>query len=180
MSFKYMSLSTMTNPNIYELNKVREPQYNTLKTNAFLREADYVSEVVKKHGLTLVRKKGEGSLIEGTESDKQKLLNAVSQKKELVVTDKEKRRNLLKLELLRNREPQKLFYFSNLFGVSEATISTDLDALEKWAKECHINIVKKPGFGIMLSASERNYRVAIQRFVIQSLQDMSVQVLLFR
>ncbi len=135
-----------------------------------LREADYVSEVVKGHGLDLIRKKGEGSFIQGSEEAKQELLSAVSQKKELVVTDKEKRRNLLKLELLRNREPQKLFYFSNLFGVSEATISTDLDALEKWTKECHINIVKKPGFGIMLSASEKNYRIAMQRFVTENIR----------
>ncbi|MBQ7148627.1 MAG: BglG family transcription antiterminator [Pseudobutyrivibrio sp.] len=135
-----------------------------------LREADYVAEVVRDYNLTLVRKKGEGSFIEGSQSDKDAILNSISTKKELVVTDKVKRRNLLKLELLRNREPQKLFYFSNLFGVSEATISTDLDALESWAKECYIDIVKKPGFGIMLSASEKNYRLAMQRFVTETMR----------
>ena len=135
-----------------------------------LREADYIAEILKRNNLTFVRKKGEGSYIEGPIEDKAILRNKLDAKSELVVTDKERRRNLLKLELLRNREPQKLFYFSNLFGVSEATISTDLDALEDWAREYHINIIKKPGYGIVLSASEKNYRLALQRFVTETMR----------
>lgn len=135
-----------------------------------LREIDYVDEILNKNDLTLVRKKGEGTYVKGSQESKSTLLDELSASSELVVTDKERRRNLLKLELLRNREPQKLFYFSNLFGVSEATISTDLDALEDWAKEYHIHIVKRPGFGIVLSASEKNYRLALQRFVTETMR----------
>ena len=135
-----------------------------------LREADYITDVAAHYHLNLIRKKGEGSLIEGSDEDKQILVDAINAKSELVVTDKERRRNLLKLELLRNREPQKLFYFSNLFGVSEATISSDLESLTDWANECHIEIIKKPGFGIVLSASEKNYRVALQRFVTETMR----------
>jgi len=134
------------------------------------REVDYVSDVVKSYNLTLIRKKGEGSFIQGASQDKQKLLEELKSKSERVVSDKEKRRNLLKIELLRNREPRKLFYFSNLFGVSEATISSDLYALERWAKDNNISIVKKPGYGIMLSASEKNYRLAMQRFVTETMR----------
>ena len=100
-----------------------------------LREVDYVSEVLEEYNLKLIRKKGEGTVIEGDEEDKKLLLSEISSQRELVVTDKDRRRNLLKLELLRNREPRKLFYFSNLFGVSEATISNDLDAIEDWANK---------------------------------------------
>ncbi len=135
-----------------------------------LREADSVSEVLEKYNLKLIRRKGEGSVIEGTNADKKAILEEISNQRELVVTDKERRRNLLKLELLRNREPQKLFYYSNMFGVSEATISTDLDAIEDWARDYHLEIVKKPGFGIMISATEKNYRVALQRFVTETMK----------
>ena len=135
-----------------------------------LREADYLSEVLENYNLRLVRRKGEGSFIEGTEADKKAILDEISNQRELVVTDKNRRRNLLKLELLRNREPQKLFYYSNMFGVSEATISTDLDAIEDWARDYHLQIVKKPGFGIMISATEKNYRVALQRFVTENMK----------
>ncbi len=135
-----------------------------------LREADYIGSILKSYGLTLVRKKGEGSQIEGDREKKEELLMMVKARKEQVVSDKEKRRNLLKLELLRNREPQKLFYYSDMFGVSEATISTDLEAISGWAKECHLEIIRKPGYGITLSGSEKSYRTALQRFVTENLK----------
>ena len=115
-----------------------------------LREADYISEILKGYELTLVRKKGEGSQIEGSAEDKERLLEAVKTHPDRIVSDKEKRRELLKLELLRNREPQKLFYYSDMFGVSEDTNSNDLEAISERAKECHLSIIRKPGYGIAL------------------------------
>lgn len=135
-----------------------------------LRESEDVAQALSNYNLTLVRKKGEGSVVEGDEADKKAILDAITSSHEMVVTDKERRRNFLKIELLRNREPQKLFYYSNKFGVSEATISNDLDAIEDWAKEYHLELIKKPGFGIMLSASEKNYRVAMQKFVTETMR----------
>ena len=136
-----------------------------------LREADYIASILKQFDLTLVRKKGEGSQIEGDADNKARLMSVVKARKDEIVSDKEKRRNLLKLELLRNREPQKLFYYSDMFGVSEATISTDLEAISKWAEECHLSIIRKPGFGIALSGSEKSYRTAMQRFVTENMNN---------
>ncbi len=135
-----------------------------------LREADYIGNILKEYDLTLVRKKGEGSQIEGSSEKKRELLETVRNRKEQIISDKDKRRNLLKLELLRNREPQKLFYYSDMFGVSEATISTDLEAISQWAGECHLEIVRRPGFGIALSGSEKSYRSALQRFVTENMK----------
>ncbi len=135
-----------------------------------LREADYIGSILRGYDLTLVRKKGEGSQIEGDPQKKEELLKILKARKEQIVSDKEQRRNLLKLELLRNREPQKLFYYSDMFGVSEATISTDLEAIAEWAGECHLEIIRKPGYGIKLSGSEKSYRVALQRFVTESMK----------
>lgn len=135
-----------------------------------LREADYIGNILKNYDLTLVRKKGEGSQIEGGASKKAELLETIKARREQVVSDKDKRRNLLKLELLRNREPQKLFYFSDMFGVSEATISTDLEAISRWIEECHLSIIRKPGYGIALSGSEKSYRTAMQRFVTENMK----------
>ena len=141
-----------------------------------LREADYISSILKSYDLTLVRKKGEGSLIVGDADKKAELLKIVKARKEQVISDKDQRRNLLKLELLRNREPQKLFYYSDMFGVSEATISTDLEAISEWASECHLDIIRKPGYGIMLSGSEKSYRIAMQRYVTENMKSKKVTV----
>ena len=135
-----------------------------------LREADYISGILKGYDLTLVRKKGEGSQIEGEVENKAKLLEDVKTHSDQIVSDKEKRRELLKLELLRNRQPQKLFYYSDMFGVSEATISNDLEAISEWASECHLSIIRKPGYGIALSGNEKSYRTAMQRFVTENMK----------
>ncbi len=135
-----------------------------------LREADYISGILQGYDLTLVRKKGEGSQIEGSADNKARLLEAVRAHSDQIVSDKEKRRELLKLELLRNREPQKLFYYSDMFGVSEATISNDLEAISEWARECHLDIIRKPGYGITLSGNEKSYRTAMQRFVTENMK----------
>ncbi len=140
-----------------------------------LREADYISSILKGYDLTLVRKKGEGSQIEGPSEKKAELLEAVRSHSDQIISDKEKRRELLKLELLRNREPQKLFYYSDMFGVSEATISNDLEAISSWAQECHLSIIRKPGFGISLSGSEKSYRTAMQRFVTENMKNRKLR-----
>ncbi|MCR5603542.1 MAG: PRD domain-containing protein [Lachnospiraceae bacterium] len=134
-----------------------------------LRETDYITSALKAYDLELVRKKGEGSRITGSTDRKKELLEAISSGNDYDSSDKTKRRNFLKLELLRNREPQKLYYFSALLGVSEATISTDMEAINAWAEECHLKLVRKPGFGVVLTGSEKNYRIALQRFVTESI-----------
>ena len=42
-----------------------------------LREVDYVSEVLEEYNLKLIRKKGEGTVIEGDEEDKKLLLSEI-------------------------------------------------------------------------------------------------------
>ena len=172
-----MDITPRTKQIIINLLSVKHPLTDSelaealgVSKRTILREADYVSDALSDYNLELVRRKGEGNTIEGSEDDKKAILEAFSTLGEMVVTDKERRRNYLKIELLRNREPQKLFYYSNKFGVSEATISNDLDAIEDWAKEYHLELVKKPGYGIMLSATEKNYRAAMQRFVTESMK----------
>lgn len=133
-----------------------------------LREMDYLGSVLESFGLELVVIKGEGREIKGSDDDKKALRERLLLEGNDTGSDKEQRRNFLKLELLRNSEPKKLFYFSNVFGVSEATVSTDLDAIEGWAEENHLSIIRKPGMGIMLSGTEKNYRAALQRYVTEN------------
>ncbi|MCR5669871.1 MAG: PRD domain-containing protein, partial [Butyrivibrio sp.] len=56
---------------------------------------------------------------------------------------------------------------------SEATISTDLEAISEWALECKLNIIRKPGYGIVLSGSEKSYRTAMQRYVTENMNNRS-------
>lgn len=84
--------------------------------------------------------------------------------------DKEERQELLCLELLRTKDIQKLFYYSNKFQVSEATISHDLDDLETDFKNFHIQLIRRPGFGVGIEADENVIRQAISSIINKTIQ----------
>lgn len=65
------------------------------------------------------------------------------------------------MDLLNAREPRKLFYYSNFLSVSEATISYDLDKIEDWLKAWDLNLLRKPGFGVVIEGREKDFRKAI-------------------
>lgn len=57
----------------------------------------------------------------------------------------EERRSIIVSQLLPNQEPVKLFALASLLGVTDGTISNDLDKLEGWFKGHGLKLVRKPG-----------------------------------
>ncbi len=140
------------------------------------RQLEYIEHSLRDYGLVLSRKKGQGIWIDGKEEQKALLLSRVTEQT-LLSVDKEKRRKRLIFELLRDNTPKKLFYYSDLLGVSEATISNDLNAIEPWLNKSHMQVVKKPGFGVVVYGFEKNYRQAIQRFINENTDDVEIKKL---
>lgn len=141
------------------------------------REIDYLGSELSHYQLELKKKKNAGVFVEGELVGLQKLRDDLSKSKAGGVADKMLRRKYLTAELLRERTPKKLFYFSEKFGVSEATISKDLDAVQEWLLENGIQMIRKPGYGIVLEHSEKNYRKAIQRFVNENVGNEDIRTL---
>lgn len=83
-------------------------------------------------------------------------------------TDKHNRRRYLLFEILRDRTPKKLFYYSQLLGVSEATAASDLEALTPWLQKNNLAVLKKQGYGVVLTGSEKDYREAMRRFISET------------
>lgn len=133
------------------------------------RELDYINYLLKKKSLGLASKTGTGIWIEGAQEEKEALLKELEGRDVQDLADKETRRNRLILELLKEQEPRKLYYYSNLFGVSEATVSKDMEKVEPWFLQYHIKIVRRQGFGVMLEGSEVNYRTAIREFIARNM-----------
>ena len=119
------------------------------------REFEYLELCIRKYHLTLENHKGKGVNIKGSVGDESYPDAA----------DREGRRRRLLFELLRDRTPRKLFYYSQMLGVSEATAGSDMDALYSWLEESHLGIVKRPGYGVILEGDERDYRDAMRRFI---------------
>lgn len=83
-------------------------------------------------------------------------------------SDKDTRRRYLLFELLRDRTPKKLLYYSTLLGVSEATAASDLESLSPWLEKNNLKVLKKQGYGVLLTGTEKDYREAMHRFISET------------
>jgi mannitol operon transcriptional antiterminator len=162
------------------------PSFLTLKTisnelqisvRTIQRELQGLDNVLFPYGLELVKKTGVGLFIQGDEKAKQNLLHFLMVSKSQKIFSPEERQFILMQLLLTMKEPTKLYYFSNKFQVTEATVSNDLLKIESWFEKHQIHLIRKPGLGVYLEGKEQNIRKAIidlfyQHFSQNQLMDM--------
>lgn len=140
-----------------------------ISTRTIMRELAQIKSSLQKTNLQILSKKGKGILILGTNEDKQNLIMDIQGSK-IDYMDKEERQELLCLELLHTKEIQKLYYYSNKFQVSEATISHDLDDLEEFFNQFKIKLIRRPGYGVRIQANEPTIRQAISTIINNTVQ----------
>lgn len=133
------------------------------------RELEYMESSLKPYHITYETKTGKGVWLSGSEEDKKLLLAELKGTDNYDVTNREDRRKRLILEILKEKGLKKLFYYSSQFLVSEATISTDLEAIEGWLNAQQLTITRKPGSGIEINGTEENYRKAIHTFIDENI-----------
>lgn len=143
-----------------------------LKTSkrTIFRELKDVDKDLSDYGLRIDNKNGQGIMFVGLKEDKDSLLLEIANQG-IEYRNKEERQNLLKFELLHSDELQKLLHYANLFQVSEATISNDLDIMESWFQEFHLQIKRTPGLGVKIQGEEQDVRRAMTALLNQSLQN---------
>lgn len=166
---------------------LESPQTLTLKTisekldlsiRTVQREIEALEETIHKNGLLLAKRAGTGLWLEGTEDSKQRLLQVIQSSKPVQIFTPEERQFILLQQLLSNNEPQKLFYFSNLLNVTDATISNDLNRCESWFLKHHLKLIRKPGLGIYVEGQEQQTRRAILNLIYQNCsQDQLLDIL---
>lgn len=135
------------------------------------RELENIDNYLKEYGLKLDTKSKKGISIIGSEFNKNKMLNELNNLKHSNPKNKEERHNRLILELLKQEEPQKIYYYSSFLKVSEATINNDLDTVEDWFLKNNVNLVRKSGLGIYLEYKEDGYRKACMRYIYQNTEN---------
>ncbi|WP_099467320.1 BglG family transcription antiterminator [Konateibacter massiliensis] len=139
------------------------------------RELECTALSLKKYGISLQTKTGIGIWLTGEETDKKKLLEALQAEDIVDSADKEERRKRLILEILKDRTPKKLYYYGNIFGVSEATISNDMEVIEEWFHQFDLTIMRKQGYGVVLEGSEKNYRLAVRKFIDENIDSKLIK-----
>lgn len=138
------------------------------------RELEYIDSVLRKYRVKLYSKTGRGIWMEGSKEDKEGLLYLLESETVTHAEDKEERRKRLILEILKDRSPKKLYYYSNIFQVSKSTISNDMDHVEFWFSRFDLRLIRKPGYGVYLEGTEKNYRFAMREFLDENIDESLV------
>lgn len=138
-----------------------------ISKRTIFREMETVEDILKKSGIEISKKTRVGIKINAT-PEQMKQFRASAQHQVGQVYSQEARLNLLMIELLKSREPKKLFYFADLLKVSEATISNDMDKIEDWFEHRKLELIRKPGYGVYVVGNEKSFRKAIVDFLYQT------------
>jgi len=144
------------------------------------REIQGCNRMLQPFGMQLETKSGVGIRLLGEASDKSRLLKTLmDHQSTLGFFDKEQRRMMLTAELLKNKSIVKLLTFAQLFDVSEATISNDMDLLDEWFNRYRLRLTRRPGLGVYLEGNEDDVRKAMTDFVHMQLEENKLMDLIY-
>jgi mannitol operon transcriptional antiterminator len=134
------------------------------------RDLNTIEKLLCTYNLELIRKTGVGMQIVGLETNKeilkQQLYTFSSREYTL-----DERQTMILCTLYESSEPVKLFALANELGVAIATISSDLIKLEEQLIPFQLLIVKKRGYGIEISGSEKAKRRAMSYVIAKTLKE---------
>lgn len=139
------------------------------------REFEHIENDLKPYHIAFETKTGKGVWLSGREEDKARLLEELQGADNYDVSNRDDRRKRLILEILKDKGLKKLFYYASRFQVSEATISSDLEAVEGWLREHKLVVTRKPGSGIEVNGTEKSYRRAIRAFIEENMDTRVLQ-----
>ncbi|MDP2815033.1 MAG: PRD domain-containing protein [Erysipelotrichaceae bacterium] len=144
------------------------------------REIQGCNRMLQPFGMQLETKSGVGIRLLGEPADKSRLLKTLmDHQSTLGFYDKEQRRMMLTAELLKNKSIVKLLNFAQLFDVSEATISNDMDLLDEWFNRYRLKLTRRPGLGVYLEGNEDDVRKAMTDFVHLQLEENKLMDLIY-
>lgn len=139
------------------------------------RELEFVPYYLRDFNILLETKTGKGIWLTGTEADKEALQTQLLEQDVMDATDKEQRRKRLIMEMLKDKSSKKLYYYSNIFGVSETTISNDMEAIQQWFDRFGLQISRKQGVGVMLEGREQDFRAAVSTFIDENIENTQIR-----
>ena len=150
---------------IKELSKKIDVSSRTIQRNL-----NNVQTILDSYQLELIRKSGVGVQIIGNEQRKQELVQQLEKFTQREYT-LEERLTLILCILYEAAEPVKLYSLSKDLGVSISTVSADLMKLEEQLQPVQLSILKKRGYGVELSGTEKAKRRAISYALSKTLKE---------
>lgn len=141
-----------------------------VSTRTVHRELLELENVLAACDVSLHKKSGIGIQIQAEPEQLETLKRSLSHMG-TVEYSAEERKALMLCSLLEADEPVKLFSLAHDLHVTVPTVSSDLDDLEEWIQKNGLTLVRRRGYGVLLSGSEANKRNAICQLARKHLDD---------
>lgn len=135
-----------------------------------LRELPAVEQWMQAAGAHFVRNPGKGLLLDEASERRDALrtqLNSGDRKK----LSRAERRQQLLTRLLSEQEPCKTAVLARALGVSESTLSADLDELETKLHPYRVEMFRRPGVGVWLQGDASSYRRVVSALLRSSMPE---------
>lgn len=136
-----------------------------LSTRTIQREMNALKSILDDYELKIGRKIGSGLELKGRKEGKEKVKKLIEETKTLSAYSPEERQEGITYDLLLSKEPIKQFVFSKKYGVTEATVSFDLDKVSDRLSKGGVTLVRSPGIGIFVEGTEQQRRTLLSRLL---------------
>ena len=136
-----------------------------LSTRTIQREMKALKSILNAYELTIGKQIGDGLQLKGTEEGKKKLKEHIDQAKTLSAYSPEERQDGITYDLLLSKEPIKQYVFSKKYGITEATVSSDLDKVSIWLEKGGIKLIRTPGIGVYIDGQENQRRTLLSKLL---------------
>ena len=135
-----------------------------------LRELPAVEQWMQNAGAHFVRNPGKGLLLDEPPEQREVLRVRLSSGTTKELSRIERRQQLL-TKLLQEQEPCKTTALAREFGVSESTLSADLDEIEMKLRPYRVDVFRRPGVGVWLQGDASSYRKVVSALLQSSLPE---------
>ncbi len=133
----------------------------SVSTRTVFRELENIDVVLKKYNLVLDTSVKEGLYLKGSQEDLDVFAQVIQNSSQGAMVNKNERRITLAFALLNSTQWQKLYYYSSLLNVSEATISLDFDIIQRDIEQFNLKLLRKKGVGVLIEGDEEDIRAAM-------------------
>lgn len=114
---------------------------------------------------------GKGIRFDGREEDIKLLIDNIKKSGEIKNYTQNQRIVYILTELLNSNEPLKISNFTTDLNVTEGTISHDLDRVSERLEKYGCKLVRKPGVGLYVDATESDKRRAIVDLIYENIDE---------
>ncbi len=135
-----------------------------------LRELPAVEQWMQAAGAHFVRNPGKGLLLDEAPERRDALRTQLNSGDRKELSRAERRQQLL-TRLLSEQEPCKTAVLARALGVSESTLSADLDELETRLHPYRVEMFRRPGVGVWLQGDASSYRRVVSALLRSSMPE---------